>query len=90
MRFGALDLKTLGAQERREITGKDIAMIFQEPMSSLNPCFTVGFQIAETLKTHLGMDKAACRTRSIELLEQVGITDPQRRLAAYPHQLRAG
>ncbi|MBY0612385.1 MAG: ABC transporter ATP-binding protein [Beijerinckiaceae bacterium] len=90
MRFNALDLKTISPEARRRIIGKDIAMIFQEPMSSLNPCFTVGFQLGETLKTHLGMDKAARRRRSIELLEQVGITDPERRLAAYPHQLSGG
>ena len=90
MRFGSLDLKVMSADAKRKIIGKDIAMIFQEPMSSLNPCFTVGFQLGETLKTHLGMDKAARRKRSIELLEQVGITDPERRLAAYPHQLSGG
>ena len=90
MRFGAHDLKTIRAAKRRTITGKDMAMIFQEPMTSLNPCFTVGFQLGEALKTHLGMDKSARRKRSVELLNQVGITDPERRLAAYPHQLSGG
>ena len=65
-------------------------MIFQEPMSSLNPCFTVGFQLAEALKAHLDIDKAARRARCIELLDEVGITDPARRLSAFPHQLSGG
>ncbi len=90
MNFAGRDLRTLSDRERRTIVGRDIAMIFQEPMSSLNPCFTVGFQIGESLKTHLGMDKAARRVRSLELLNQVGITDPERRLSAFPHQLSGG
>jgi dipeptide transport system ATP-binding protein len=90
MSFAGTDLRSLDARQRRNIVGRDIAMIFQEPMSSLNPCFTVGFQIGESLKTHLGMDKAARRTRSLELLNQVGITDPERRLSAFPHQLSGG
>jgi dipeptide transport system ATP-binding protein len=90
MNFLGNDLRSLTAKERRSIVGRDITMIFQEPMSSLNPCFTVGFQIGESLKTHLGLDKAQRRTRSIELLEQVGITDPERRLSAFPHQLSGG
>ncbi len=90
MTFDGRDLRTLGTRERRRIIGRDIAMIFQEPMSSLNPCFTVGFQIGETLKTHLHMDKPARRARTLELLEQVGITDPERRLSAFPHQLSGG
>jgi dipeptide transport system ATP-binding protein len=90
MTFDGHDLKTITPSTRRAITGRDIAMIFQEPMSSLNPCFTVGFQIGETLRTHMGLDKRARRARSIELLEQVGITDPERRLSAYPHQLSGG
>ena len=90
MLFDGQDLKTLKPAERRKIIGKDISMIFQEPMSSLNPCFTVGFQIGEALKAHLGMDKAARKVRTLELLNQVGITDPERRLAAFPHQLSGG
>ncbi len=88
--FNGLDLLTISPKERRKIVRRDISMIFQEPMSSLNPCFTVGFQIGETLKTHFGMDRAARKTRSIELLDQVGITDPERRLNAFPHQLSGG
>jgi dipeptide transport system ATP-binding protein len=90
MNFAGRDLRLATARERRSIVGRDMAMIFQEPMSSLNPCFTVGFQIGESLKTHLGMDKAARKLRSIELLDQVGITDPERRLSAFPHQLSGG
>jgi dipeptide transport system ATP-binding protein len=90
MSFNGHDLLGLPAKERRKIIGKDMAMIFQEPMSSLNPCFTVGFQIGESLKVHMGMDKAQRKARSIELLEQVGITEPERRLAAFPHQLSGG
>ena len=65
-------------------------MIFQEPTTSLNPCFTVGFQLTETLRVHEGMDRKAARRRAIELLEQVGIPAPESRLSAYPHQLSGG
>ena len=63
-------------RERRKLTGKDVAMIFQEPTTSLNPCFTIGFQLTETLRLHEGMDRKAARRRAIELLEQVGIPSP--------------
>ena len=88
--FAGIGLLDLPARERRQIIGKDISMIFQEPMSSLNPCFTVGFQLGEPLKEHLALDRAERRRRSIELLEAVGITDPERRLNAFPHQLSGG
>ncbi len=65
-------------------------MIFQEPMSSLNPCFTVGFQIGETLKEHLGLDRKERKKRCIELLDLVGIPAPEERLATFPHQLSGG
>ena len=65
-------------------------MIFQEPMSSLNPCFTVGFQIGETLQEHLGLDRKARKKRAIELLDLVGIPAPEERLKAFPHQLSGG
>jgi dipeptide transport system ATP-binding protein len=88
--FCGENLLGLTPSARRKLIGKDIAMIFQEPMSSLNPCFTVGFQIGESLKTHLGLGRAARRARSIELLEQVGIPEPETRLEAFPHQLSGG
>jgi dipeptide transport system ATP-binding protein len=90
MNFDGCNLLDLSGKERRKIIGKDMAMIFQEPMSSLNPCFTVGYQICESLKTHMGMDKAQRKIRSVELLEQVGIPEPERRLSAFPHQLSGG
>jgi dipeptide transport system ATP-binding protein len=90
MSFAGRDLLTITAKDRRKIIGRDIAMIFQEPMTSLNPCFTVGFQLGEALKTHLGLDRTERRKRSIALLEEVGITDPARRLTAFPHQLSGG
>jgi dipeptide transport system ATP-binding protein len=90
MRFDGRDLATMSQRERRKIIGKDMAMIFQEPMSSLNPCFTVGWQIGEALSAHLGLDRKARKSRVIELLEEVGISDPERRAAAFPHQLSGG
>ncbi len=88
--FDGRDLLNITPADRRQITGKDMAMIFQEPMSSLNPCFTVGFQLMEALNTHLDMDKAARRKRAIQLLEEVGIPGPETRLSSFPHQLSGG
>ena len=88
--FDGADLLSLTPKARRKVIGKDIAMIFQEPMSSLNPCFTVGFQLGEALKVHMGLDRAARRARSIELLDFVGIPAPEKRLSAFPHQLSGG
>ncbi len=90
MVFDGNDILNLEPKERRTIIGKDIAMIFQEPMSSLNPCFTVGFQIGESLRVHLGMDRTARRKRCIELLDLVGIPAPEARLSQFPHQLSGG
>jgi dipeptide transport system ATP-binding protein len=90
MTFAGQDLLKITPAERRRIIGKDVAMIFQEPVASLNPCFTVGFQIEETLRLHLNMDRKARRARAIELLDQVGIPDPAARLAAFPHQMSGG
>ncbi|RKF18577.1 dipeptide ABC transporter ATP-binding protein [Alginatibacterium sediminis] len=90
MLFNGQDLQKLSDKERRKITGADIAMIFQEPMSSLNPCYTVEFQISEALKIHQGGTRKWRRERVIELLEQVGIPDPKSRLSNYPHQLSGG
>jgi dipeptide transport system ATP-binding protein len=88
--FDGRDLRNISDDDRRKITGKDMAMIFQEPMSSLNPCFTVGFQLMEAMNAHLDLDKAQRRARAIQLLEQVGIPAPETRLASYPHQLSGG
>ncbi len=88
--FDGRDMRSIDKNARRKIVGKDMAMIFQEPMSSLNPCFTVGFQIGEVLKFHLGLDRATRRKRTIELLEQVGIPAPESRLSVFPHQLSGG
>jgi len=90
LRFDGIDLLGLSARARRQITGKDIAMIFQEPMTSLNPCFTVGFQIMEALKVHEGGSRAERRRRTIELLAQVGIPAPESRLSSFPHQMSGG
>ena len=90
MAFDGRDLLKMDRGEQRTIIGKEISMIFQEPMTSLNPCFTVGFQLGEALKTHLKMDRKERRERSIDLLNQVGIPEPQKRLSAFPHQLSGG
>ena len=84
------DLLGLSDAQRRGIVGKDMSMIFQEPATSLNPCYTVGFQIMETLRLHEKMDRKAAKKRAIELLEQVGIPAPETRLSAFPHQLSGG
>src|SRR6478736_1552332 len=88
--FEGRDLLSASDRERRALTGKDVAMIFQEPTTSLNPSFTIGFQLAETLRVHEGMDRKAARRRVIDLLDQVGIPAPESRLSAYPHQLSGG
>jgi dipeptide transport system ATP-binding protein len=90
LEFEGRDLLTLSDRERRALTGKDVAMIFQEPTTSLNPSFTIGYQLAETLQLHEGMDRKAARRRVIELLDQVGIPAAESRLSAYPHQLSGG
>jgi oligopeptide/dipeptide ABC transporter ATP-binding protein len=88
--FKGRDLRKLSEEEMREVRGRDIAMVFQEPMTSLNPVLTIGRQLTEGLEIHLGMahDKAAAR--AVELLAMVGIPDPARRLKQYPHQFSGG
>lgn len=88
--FDGRDLLALPLAERRRIAGRDISMIFQEPMSSLNPVFTVGFQIGEVLRLHMGMNKKQARARTLELLDEVGIPDPARKIDAYPSQMSGG
>lgn len=88
--FGDRDLMQISEDELRAIRGARIGMVFQDPMTSLNPVFNVGYQLMEPLRKHMGMNKAAARKRSVELLELVGIPDPERRLNDYPHQFSGG
>ena len=88
--FDGRDLLTMRDKERRQMLGRDIAMIFQDPMTSLNPCFTVAFQLMETLRIHEGGSTKALRARALQLLRDVDIPDAERRLDAYPHQLSGG
>ena len=88
--FEGRDLLAMPAAERRAINGKEIAMIFQEPMTSLNPCFTVGWQLTETLRVHEKMNRADAKTRAIALMDEVGIPAAGQRLNAYPHQFSGG
>jgi peptide/nickel transport system ATP-binding protein len=88
--YGGLDLLRCEPEERRAIRGKDISVIFQEPMSSLNPVFPVGRQIAESLMLHLGMNRRQAMARAVELLEEVGMPRPHLRVRAYPHELSGG
>ena len=90
IRFEGRDLLTLSDREMRKIRGNAISMIFQEPMTSLNPVLTIGRQLGETVRLHQGLDKAAAEARSIEMLRLVGIPEPARRVRNYPHQLSGG
>jgi dipeptide transport system ATP-binding protein len=90
LRFDGHDLLALTPRQRRALVGKDIAMIFQDPVASLNPSYTVGFQIAETLKVHQPGSRAQMRERALELLRRVEIPDAESRLSAFPHQLSGG
>ncbi|WP_156498388.1 ATP-binding cassette domain-containing protein, partial [Oleiphilus sp. HI0079] len=88
--FKGQDLLQASEQELRAVRGNEIGMIFQEPMTSLNPLHTVERQISEVLKLHQGLSNTRCRERCVELLELVGIPDSERRLSAYPHELSGG
>ncbi|MCY4755792.1 ABC transporter ATP-binding protein [Pelomonas aquatica] len=88
--FQGRDLLKLTPKERRQLIGRDVAMVFQDALTSLNPSYTVGAQIAEVLRAHLGLRGGAARKRVIELLEQVEIPDAANRADAYPHQLSGG
>src|SRR3954470_16621620 len=90
LRFAGHDLLGISGAERRRLVGKDMAMIFQEPTTSLNPCFTIGYQLLETIRLHSPLDKASARRHAIELLEQVGIPAAASRMNDYPHQLSGG
>ncbi len=90
IRFMGMDILGLSDAEIRKVRGNRIAMVFQEPMTSLNPVLTIGRQLTETLEHHLDMGREAANARAAELLGIVGISDPQRRLAQYPHHLSGG
>ena len=90
LQFENTNLLTLESKAKRQLIGADVSMIFQDPMTSLNPAYTVGFQIMEALKTHEGGTKKARKDRTLELLRLVGIPDPESRIDIYPHQLSGG
>ena len=90
LQFENTNLLTLESKAKRQLIGADVAMIFQDPMTSLNPAYSVGFQIMEALKTHEGGTKKARKDRTLELLRLVGIPDPESRIDVYPHQLSGG
>lgn len=90
LQFENTNLLTLDNKAKRQLIGADVAMIFQDPMTSLNPAYTVSFQIMEALKTHEGGTKRARKDRTLELLRLVGIPDPESRMNVYPHQLSGG
>ena len=90
IRFDNKDLLSLDEESMREIRGRDIGMIFQEPMTSLNPVLSIGLQLTETLVTHMEITQEAAQRRAAELLEMVGISEPNRRLKQYPHHLSGG
>jgi peptide/nickel transport system ATP-binding protein len=89
-RFAGQNLFALGQNEMRDIRGRDLAMVFQDPMTSLNPVLTVGLQITEVLERHQGVTKGEAKAEAERLLHRVGIPDPGRRLGEYPHQLSGG
>ncbi|KGM89277.1 ABC-type dipeptide/oligopeptide/nickel transport system, ATPase component [Roseovarius mucosus DSM 17069] len=90
MTYDGRDISDLSATERRHLIGREITMIFQEPVASLNPSFTVGFQIEEVLRLNLGLSRHEARTRALDLFRAVGIPDPETKIDAYPHQMSGG
>jgi microcin C transport system ATP-binding protein len=88
--FEGRDIRLMSDPQLRALRGKDIAMIFQEPMTALNPLFTIGNQIAEVLMLHEGLNARAAALRAVELLDKTGIPEPARRALSYPHQLSGG
>ena len=88
--LGDRDILQMGAEDLRAVRGREVGFVFQDPMTSLNPVFTVGFQIMEPLRAHMGMTKAQARDRAVDLLELVGIPDARSRLDDYPHQFSGG
>lgn len=90
MTYDGRDISNLSAAERRRLIGREITMIFQEPIASLNPSFTVGFQIEEVLRLNLGLDRRKAHARALELFRAVGIPEPEVKIYAYPHQMSGG
>ncbi|MFF1690184.1 MULTISPECIES: ABC transporter ATP-binding protein [unclassified Streptomyces] len=90
VRFQGRDLLTMSSRERNRVRGREIAMVFQDPMTSLNPVVTIGVQVAEVIRRHFQVSRAEARRRAAELLARVGVPDPERRLGEYPHQLSGG
>jgi ABC-type dipeptide/oligopeptide/nickel transport system ATPase component len=90
IRFNGRDLLKLSEEEIRRVRGREIGMIFQEPMTSLNPVLTIGLQLTETVRQHFSVSKEEAEKRAVELLNMVGISDPARRLQQYPHHLSGG
>ena len=90
MSFDGQDLLRMTPRQRRRIIGREITMIFQEPIASLNPSFTTGYQIEEVLRFNAGLSKRAARARALELFRQVGIPEPEEKLRSYPHQMSGG
>jgi peptide/nickel transport system ATP-binding protein len=88
--FDGRNIVGLPAAELRNLRGAKISMIFQEPMTSLNPVFTVGYQLIEVLRLHMGLSPAAAKKRAVELLDEVGIPDPAFKINAYPSQMSGG
>ena len=88
--FNGQELLAMDMADRRKLCGTAVSMVFQDPMTSLNPVFTVGYQIGEVLQLHKGLTQAQARERTVELLAEVGIPEPERRVDAYPHQLSGG
>jgi dipeptide transport system ATP-binding protein len=90
MTYDGQDISNMTAAQRRKLIGREITMIFQEPVASLNPSFTTGFQIEEVLRLNLGMSRRAAHARALELYQAVGIPEPEEKLKAYPHQMSGG
>ncbi|MHA3977019.1 ABC transporter ATP-binding protein [Halovulum sp. GXIMD14794] len=90
LRFGGRDLLTMSVDEQRRMRGRDVAMVFQDPMTSLNPVLTVGRQLSEIGELHLGMGRSEARGHAVETLRMVGIPSPEARMSSYPHQFSGG
>ncbi|MDX5402473.1 MAG: ABC transporter ATP-binding protein, partial [Rhodobacterales bacterium] len=90
MTYDGRDISRLTPAERRKLIGREITMIFQEPIASLNPAFTVGFQIEEVLRLNLGLSKREAHDRALELFRAVGIPEPEVKIRSYPHQMSGG